>query len=255
MKAVGHGEIVMTRTITPTRHDVKSEPRCALDPSSRRHPDFIRIAAVRAIPDARRPTMKCFGLAPENFPGSGPEVNRQPPGIWFSIVYGSVSFGVVSVLAYSIWAYRLVPGIAAMYATIAAIYVGLSGLALSRLVGAPGAWKRFPPLFAAVFIAYAFGWCVFWFGLKGKYCADLFGAVAGLAAATWLLQRAFGRANGFLRLFAVLFAFHSVGYYLGGELYALVRGPAGRLLWGAAHGLGFGAGLGYVLYHCQRRTG
>lgn len=196
--------------------------------------------------------MKCFGLTPENPSSFGRATpNSRSAGVAFSMVYGGVSFCAVSVLAYSIWAYHLVPGTAAMYATIAAIYVGLSGLGLSRLVRAPGAWKRFPLLFATVFAAYAIGWCACWFGLKGKFHADLFGAVAGLAVATWMLQRAFGRKGGFLRLYGVLLAMHSVGYYLGGELYASVGGAAGRLLWGAAHGLGFGAGLGYVLFHCQ----
>jgi hypothetical protein len=146
-----------------------------------------------------------------------------------------------------------VPGTAGLYSTTALVYVGLGGLALSRLVAAPGAWKKFPPCFAVVFLAYAAAWCVFWFGLRGKYQADLWGAVAGLAAMTWLLQRAFGASGGFLVAFVVLLALHSAGYYLGNYLYATVRGTNGRLLWGAAHGLGFGAGLGYVLFRCQRR--
>jgi hypothetical protein len=44
---------------------------------------------------------------------------------------------------------------------------------------------------------------------------------------------------------------HSAGYYLGEALYATVRGATGRLLWGAAHGIGFGAGLGAALYMVQ----
>lgn len=192
--------------------------------------------------------MKFFGLNPEH----APDPARQP-SLPFSVIYGSVSFGVVSVLAYSIWAFRWVPGTAALYSTTAAVYLGLGGLALSRLVAAPGAWKRFPPCFALVFLSYAVGWCAFWFGLHGKYYADFWGAAAGLAAVTWLLQRAFGKKSGFLLLFTVLLALHSAGYYAGGQLYALVGGANGRLLWGAAHGLGFGAGLGYILFQCQVR--
>jgi hypothetical protein len=34
-------------------------------------------------------------------------------------------------------------------------------------------------------------------------------------------------------------------------LHAAIRGSTGRLLWGAAHGVGFGAGAGYLVYRCQ----
>ena len=168
------------------------------------------------------------------------------------MLQGGVSFGVVSLLAYSIWAFRLIPGTAAMYATIAAVYIGLSGVALGRLVLGPGAIPRFALLFATAFFVYAAVWCAFWFGLKGKHHADLYGAAVGLWAMTWMLRRAFDCQGGVLPSLAVLFALHTVGYTLGDDLYALVRGSGGRLLWGAAHGVGFGLGLGYVVYECQQ---
>lgn len=189
--------------------------------------------------------MKFFHLAPESS-------ERSPaPALPFALIYGSLSFGAVSTLAYSIWAFRWVPGTAGLYTTTALVYVGLGGLALSRLVTARGAWQRFPFCFATVFLAYAVGWCLFWFGLRGKFQADFFGAAAGLGAMTWLLQRAFNHPRGFLIMFGALLALHSVGYYVGEQLYVAIRGANGRLLWGAAHGLGFGAGLGFVLQRCQ----
>jgi hypothetical protein len=192
-------------------------------------------------------SMKLFRLAPD------PADARSRASLGFGMVYGCLSFGVVSTLAYSIWAFRLVPGTVGLYTTTALVYLGFGGLALSRLVAAPGAAWRFTLCFATVFLAYAVCWCAFWFGLKGEMRADFLGAATGLAVMTWLFMRAFGHPRGFLAMFAVLLALHSVGYYAGEYLYALVRGANGRLLWGAAHGLGFGAGLGYVLFQCQRR--
>jgi len=196
--------------------------------------------------------MRFLGLTPEPAAGSVPAVATRPaPALSYSIFYGAVSFGLTSAAAYSIWAFKWMKESPVMYLAIALVYLGLGGLALSRLVVVRGAWKRFPLLFALAFLVYAIGWCAFWFGLKGRNYADLWGALVGLAGMAWLIQRAFGHSRGFLRVFLVLFLCHSAGYYLGGELYAQVRGPTGRLLWGVAHGLGFGAGLGFLLYHCQ----
>jgi len=196
--------------------------------------------------------MRIFGLTPDSVLARAPLVHsRAPASLAYAMIYGALSFGAVSVLAYSIWAYRLIPGTGAMYASIAAIYIGLTGLALSRLVLGAGATGRFALLFAAAFAVYALAWCAFWFGLKGKHHADLWGAAVGLLGMALMLSRAFGKRGDVLALFAVLFTCHSLGYYLGDVLYATVRGAAGRLLWGAAHGLGFGAGLGYVLFQIQ----
>jgi len=177
--------------------------------------------------------------------------HRPAPSLGFSILYGSLSFGTVSVIAYSLWAFQIIRGQAAMYSAVALVYIGLTGLALNRLVLGRGTAGRFALLFALGFLLYAVAWCAFWFGMRGKHHADLWGAAIGLAAFAWVVLRAFGVRHEFLSCFSVLFAFHTFGYYLGDVLYATFGGTGGRLLWGAAHGLGFGAGLGYVLHRGQ----
>lgn len=214
-------------------------------------PRFFEVAAYGRF-DANGSAMRCFGLTPDQVRArSAAAGTKATDSMGFAIAYGALSFAAVSLLAYSIYAYRLIQGTAAMYSAIAAIFIVLTGIALNRLVSGSGTASRFALLFAAAFLAYALLWCAFWFGLKGKYHADLWGSAIGLAVMTCMLQRAFGKNGDFLPLFAVLFTFHTLGYYLGDVLHATARGTAGRLLWGLGHGLGFGAGLGYVLWQCQ----
>src|SRR5688500_6312561 len=78
--------------------------------------------------------METLGLTPEKQFHSDPRANRPASGVARAMLYGGISFCLVSVLAYSIWAFRLVPGTAGLYSATAAVYIGLSGLALSRLV-------------------------------------------------------------------------------------------------------------------------
>lgn len=184
-----------------------------------------------------------------NIPAPSPDI--RPASLVGSLLYGALSLGLVSVLAYSLWAFRLIRGEPLLYTAIAAVYLGVGGIAISRLARPRMPAPRFAALFAAGFLVYALLWCACWFGLRGKYQADLWGALAGLAALTFVFQRIFAQRSHFFRLLLVLFALHSLGYYAGEYLYATVRGSSGRLLWGAAHGLGFGAGLGYLLHRLQ----
>lgn len=203
--------------------------------------------------------MRFFGLTPDQVMSRATDPASQAPRIpslSFSIVYGALGLALVSVAAYSIWALRLMRG-GGMWAAIAAVYLCLGGLVLGRLVIGQGGTARFAGLFAFAFVAYAASYCAFWFGLAGKYQADLWGSVVGLALVTWLVLRAFGRRDGFFLLLLALVVLHSAGYYLGGYLYEVAktargaRDPLAALLYGAGHGLGFGAGLGFLLFHAQ----
>src|SRR5438045_3262593 len=96
--------------------------------------------------------MRSLGLTPEHVLARNPAGIPSPsPSLGFSMTYAAACFAVVSVIAYSIWAYRLIAGTAAMYAAIALVYVGLSGITLSRLVIGRGGMARFAALFAAAF--------------------------------------------------------------------------------------------------------
>lgn len=197
--------------------------------------------------------MKWLGLHPEARAARGAEAPAVASASGVSALKGAVSFAILSTAAYGIWAFQLLPYGPGMYAAIAVVYLGLGGLSLGGVVAGRGVVARVTALFALSFFAYALIWCAFWFGLRGKHHADLWGAAAGLAAMSTLIRRAFGASGGALEAWAVLFVCHTLGYTLGDELHAAFRGATGRLLWGTAHGAGFGAGLGYLLAAAQRR--
>jgi hypothetical protein len=196
--------------------------------------------------------MKLFGLTPEQVQQRTNPSNLAPiKPMALSMLFGALSLGIVSTLAYSLWAFRLVRGEALLFSAIAVVYLGLSGLALGRLSIIPGSLSRFMGLFAFSFLLYAIAWCAFWFGLGGQYHADLFGSAAGLLLMALIFHKAFGANAGLIASFSILFAFHTLGYYAGEICYAEVGRRAGRLLWGACHGFGFGAGLGALIHICQ----
>ena len=145
------------------------------------------------------------------------------------MLYGTLSFAIVSTLAYSLWAFRLVRGEALLFTAIAVVYL-------------PPIWTgreavKYPYLFFA--------------SLPCSPCpscsTQLPGAVMVRSRRTiprrplrfrrWtsrhglVLPSGFGATKGLLASFSILFAFHTLGYYAGEVCYAEVGRKAGRLLW------------------------
>ncbi|MCB1096969.1 MAG: hypothetical protein KDN22_15445 [Verrucomicrobiae bacterium] len=175
-----------------------------------------------------------------------------------SILQGALRFAVVSLIGYSLWAWSNM-GTALLYSSIAVVFVALSGAALRPLGGSARTLAHFYGVFAAAFISYAALWCVGWFVIKG-HTGEIIGSACGLAVCGWILLRLVGaesQTRHFLSAWAVLFLFHTLGYTVGGWGYyhgsssGAIPHEMARLIWGLGHGLGFGAGLGYVLFHCR----
>lgn len=189
------------------------------------------------------------------------------------MLQGALRFAVVSVAAFSVWAfagrwfYRTV-GELGLYVATAVVFLALSAWLLAPLVVRGLTFRRFTAVFSVAFLAYAAAWCAAWFALRdgpGEWLGSLVGSVAFAA----LVCRALGRPSATWQCAAVLFVTHSAGYFLGGMLYAWLTGPAAaealpgvgranlalaaKLGWGLLYGLGFGAGLGFTFFTAQRR--
>lgn len=170
-----------------------------------------------------------------------------------SILQGALRFALISLLAYGMWAFTRL-ATAPLYGSITVVYFVLSGWLLHGLIGARSTLGRFYGVFTLAFLAYAALWCVGWFVIRG-HAGEILGSAAGLTLFASCFRRAYPFEASLLLVVSVLFLFHTLGYTLGGYGYAHFRelGPKSlaRLLWGLGHGLGFGAGIGYLLYQCR----
>mgnify|MGYP003340183460 CR=1 FL=1 len=153
-----------------------------------------------------------------------------------------------------------------MYALIAAVYLPGGGIALSGLLRGERRVARFHAIFVPGFLLYATAWSGVWFALPtvaGEWLASLAGTHA-FAAFAWARM---GRPGGFWKASIPLFVLHSAGYFAGEFVgYSLFRGgwegietstakTMGKLGWGCLHGLGFGAGIGWLFHGWQPTEG
>lgn len=161
------------------------------------------------------------------------------------VLRGAIGFAAVSVAAFSVWAFggRAIGNEVLMYALIAAVFLGLSGLLLHPLAGSV---RLFYLTFVPGFLAYAVAWSVIWFAWGNRLSEWLASAVGCAVFAVILGLRSPSRTPG---VAVVLFLAHSAGYFLGGDIYYATRSAEpilAKLAWGLCYGLGFGAGIGYA---------
>ena len=188
----------------------------------------------------------------------------MPRSLLKDTFHGSMGFAIVSMAAFSVWAFgsgwfRTLGGELGMYAAIAAVFIGLSGLVLGPLAGGMG---RFYKAFLPAFLVYAVVWTAAWFGLHGRL-GEWTGAGAGCVAFAWLSMKMLGSTRGWLIAALALFVLHTAGYFAGDwamyDVFVPKAKAAGKgtpefqhfmtlakLSWGLFYGLGFGAGIGWV---------
>jgi len=188
-----------------------------------------------------------------------------------STLHGCLGFGVVSVAAYSIWAFmpRLAGSEIGMYTLIALVYLGGAGLARCGLLQGENRLGRFYRMFLLAFFGYALLWSLAWFLIKdppGLRLREWVGAAAGTLFFSFMCWRSLKKPSGFWIAALVLFALHTAGYFIGGKwMYGILGSGiegwtkpqvaiAAKLGWGLFHGLGFGAGIGFALGWWQRKS-
>lgn len=180
----------------------------------------------------------------------------QPvPSLARSIATGAIGFGVVSLCVFATvafaeaWMYRTLTELGA-YLVWTVLFILLGGAVFGSLV--VGRWRlpRFYLLFGIAFFAYAAGWMVAYFVLRGMV-GEVIGSLVGSVLMAVVFAVGFGAMRSIVRLSAVLFIFNAPGYFLGAAVLYALASATGMLLFGVVYGVFFGAGIGAVLYLTQ----
>ncbi|HEV7404794.1 MAG TPA: hypothetical protein VGO11_17765 [Chthoniobacteraceae bacterium] len=205
--------------------------------------------------------MSWFQLDPPSIADRARAANTSVPSLAGSLLLGTLGFMVVSVVGFVPWAafawwFRPRVGEGGLYAACALAFIAASAPVLHRLLIGPANLARFYKLFGATFAAYALAWSIGWFALEG-HPGSVVGLLAGAVVMGGMLALAFDAKRAAVAVIASIFVLSSIGYFIGGELkhaFAPAHPVNGRLLWGVAYGLGFGAGIGLAFHLCQSRA-
>ena len=203
--------------------------------------------------------MSLFQLDPQSIAARVRAAGTQAPlpTLGASVVRGMIGFTLLSVAGFAPWPildlwFRRGNEML-LYALCTAIFVGLSGPLLHRLIIGPGSLARFYKLFSIAFITYAAVWIAFWVWLRGRN-GEIAGLLGGTAAMGVILACAFDARRSAVKIIASLFVLNALGYFAGGWCegkLSIDHRLLAMMLWGVCYGLGFGAGLGLAFHLCQ----
>ena len=189
--------------------------------------------------------------------------DNSVPSLERSLLIGGLGFALVSLCVFATvafgerWMYVNL-GLLGAYVAWTALFILLGGGVLGSLVVERWRLPKFYLLFGLAFFAYAIGWVVAYFILRGT-AGELIGSFAGSLLMGFVLTIGLGGAAGgagaqarkVMYLSALLFVANSVGYFLGSAVNDSLGGRAGMLLWGTIYGLCLGAGLGALIHFAQ----
>ena len=130
------------------------------------------------------------------------------------------------------------------------LFIVLGGAVLGSLV--VGQWRlpKFYLLYGPAFFAYAVGWIVAYFALRGA-AGEWVGSLSGSVLMALVFATGFKAFRSVAKISLLLFIANSIGYFVGSALNDLVSGKNGMLLWGVVYGLFLGAGIGAALHFAQ----
>ncbi|HEX3133766.1 MAG TPA: hypothetical protein VHX44_09325, partial [Planctomycetota bacterium] len=177
--------------------------------------------------------------------------------LWRLLVAGTWRFILVSIAGFAPWVlgggwFHRTVGEVGLYATCLVRFLLVALILLPGLLTGEARLRRTAAWFLPAFIAYAVLWCACWFLFHGRI-GEIVGALTGGSAFALLTAWALGRPRSLLLSVLVFLAAHLAGYFIGGwamheGLAAGLQNTLGMLTWGLWYGIGFGAGIGWLVH-------
>ena len=185
-------------------------------------------------------------------------MTQRVPSLARSIAVGAIGFGVASVCVFATvgfgerWMYRTF-GVLGAYVVWTVLFILLGGVVFGSIVA--GRWRlpRFYLLFALAFFAYAAGWMMAYFFVRGMV-GEVVGSFVGSVLMALVFAAGFGAMRLAVKTSALIFILNAVGYFLGAAIFYSLSHQTGLLVFGIVYGLFFGAGIGASLHLLQRGT-
>ena len=183
-------------------------------------------------------------------------MTQRLPSLSRSIATGAIGFAVVSLCIFATvafaerWMYRTFTVLGA-YLVWTLLFILLGGVVFGSLVVVRWRLPKFYLLFALAFFAYAVGWVVPYFTLRGD-AGELVGSLVGPVLMAIVFAAGFRSLKSTVKLSAVLLVSNFLGYSSGAAIFDLRMSQTGMLLFGVLYGLLFGAGIGAALQLVQR---
>ena len=183
-------------------------------------------------------------------------MTRPVPSLAQSIATGAVGFAVISLCVFATvafgerWMYRTFTELGA-YLVWTVLFILLGGAVFGSIVVVRWRLPKFYLLFALAFFAYAVGWIISYFVLRGT-AGEVVGSLAGSILMALVFAAGFGSLSSTVKLSAVLFVSNFLGYFSGAAILNSLMSAKGMLLFGVVYGLFFGAGIGAALQMVQQ---
>ncbi|BBM83516.1 hypothetical protein [Candidatus Uabimicrobium amorphum] len=173
----------------------------------------------------------------------------------YSILSGALAFTIASIIVFVTVAfaerqlYQLL-GLLGAYIFWIILFISSGTILLYRLVRRIMSLPRFAIAYSVSFVLYSLAWMMSYYNMRNS-TGEWVGSLTGSFAIAISFAVFFALPQYIARWTLFFFVLHSIGYFIGSNVFAMAPSRETMILWGITYGLGTGAGLGFILYYVK----